>query len=105
MLYRQMSRVVYQFTGISCTPLELPEHGLTLNGNVNFDAYYGDRIELGCDEGYVMVGSGELECLDTGLWSSTPPKCEPEARKFMFSTCQVQLTTQGDKMAPNFQEY
>jgi len=28
-----------------------------------------------CDEGYVLVGADERECLPTGMWSAPLPTC------------------------------
>ena len=41
------------------------------------DTFYGDSVELGCDEGYTLIGQSELTCLETGLWSTDVPDCIP----------------------------
>ena len=55
----------------------IPEHGLMVLGDPVADTFYGDSVELGCDEGYALIGQSELTCLETGLWSTDVPDCIP----------------------------
>ncbi|XP_014638929.1 PREDICTED: P-selectin [Ceratotherium simum simum] len=36
---------------------------------------YRSTCSLTCDEGFLLVGASELQCLETGNWSSPPPEC------------------------------
>ncbi|XP_053395851.1 sushi, von Willebrand factor type A, EGF and pentraxin domain-containing protein 1-like [Mercenaria mercenaria] len=62
---------------VTCKQLILPENGIVLNGDLRSTSNSGDRVELDCNPGYQMIGNGQLECLETGIWSSEVPKCEP----------------------------
>ena len=46
-------------------------------GDPVMDTFYGDSVELGCDEGYTLIGESRLTCLETGVWSSDVPHCQP----------------------------
>uniref|UniRef100_A0A3B3C1I0 Sushi domain-containing protein n=1 Tax=Oryzias melastigma TaxID=30732 RepID=A0A3B3C1I0_ORYME len=35
----------------------------------------GGKLNVFCNSGYELEGANEIECLDTGLWSSTFPTC------------------------------
>ncbi|XP_052776199.1 sushi, von Willebrand factor type A, EGF and pentraxin domain-containing protein 1-like isoform X1 [Mya arenaria] len=62
---------------IQCRELVIHENGITLSGNMNSHNHYGDRIVLGCADGFRMVGDAGLECMENGQWSSQLPKCLP----------------------------
>lgn len=36
---------------------------------------YQSTCSLTCDEGFLLVGARELQCLDTGHWSAPLPEC------------------------------
>ncbi|XP_076821299.1 CUB and sushi domain-containing protein 3-like [Clavelina lepadiformis] len=36
----------------------------------------GDSISYQCNDGYRLIGSSRLDCLDNNTWSSDPPICE-----------------------------
>ena len=46
-------------------------------GDPVMDTFYGDVVQLGCDEGYTLFGEEQLRCLETGDWSSEAPDCAP----------------------------
>lgn len=73
-------------TKVTCKVLTLPQDGITLNGNLSQQNQYGDRIVLGCSEGYDLIGSRELECMDSGVWSDELPTCQRQAE---FLACDV----------------
>ena len=49
--------------------------------------YLGSKISYKCKEGHKASGSLSRECLQGGLWSGSPPRCEFLGRisQFFFS--------------------
>lgn len=43
---------------------------------VGYDYNVHSKITYNCDPGHVLRGNPELECLDTGDWSTEAPFCE-----------------------------
>ena len=55
------------------------------NGNLKpeLDVYFvGQPIQFECENGFELVGAEFIECLNTGLWSTDVPQCNPS--KFLF---------------------
>ena len=52
-------------------------------GDPVMDTFYGDTVQLGCDQGYSLIGEGQLRCLKTGDWSSDVPHCAPPLGIFL----------------------
>ncbi|KAK2150684.1 hypothetical protein LSH36_395g01037 [Paralvinella palmiformis] len=38
----------------------------------------GTTVQYGCDKGYIMVGTAQLSCMDSGQWTGDPPMCQEE---------------------------
>ena len=43
----------------------------------------GSQVTYRCQQGYVLVGGGTRECMDSGLWSGSLPVCECELTKVL----------------------
>ncbi|XP_061594581.1 complement factor H-like [Cololabis saira] len=68
--------------GIPCTVGEM-DPGLSIEESpVNGKVKAGEKLLFQCSDPYVLQGSQEIECLDTGEWSSPFPTCS--------ETCQIQ---------------
>lgn len=59
---------------ISC-PYPEVEHGELITGFRN-SFRYKDSLEIGCEDGFKLVGNGVIRCEDDGNWSPPPPVCE-----------------------------
>ncbi|XP_064649036.1 sushi, von Willebrand factor type A, EGF and pentraxin domain-containing protein 1-like isoform X2 [Lineus longissimus] len=59
--------------GVRCKPLDEIE-----NGRIEVLPFnrLGAKAKYVCDEGYMMMGSGERQCQGDGLWSGEAPTCE-----------------------------
>ncbi|XP_035675655.1 sushi, von Willebrand factor type A, EGF and pentraxin domain-containing protein 1-like [Branchiostoma floridae] len=55
-----------------CPPLQAPTNGLT-SGSFSV----GSQLTFTCDPGYMLNDNATLSCLDTQVWSGTPPTCDP----------------------------
>ena len=56
-----------------CGPLGVPEHGhVEYSSNTTF----GTIANYSCASPYAVVGDTQRECLDTGIWSNSDPRCE-----------------------------
>ncbi|XP_053313629.1 complement receptor type 1-like [Spea bombifrons] len=38
--------------------------------------FYKDSLTFSCDDNLRLIGERYIECIDSGLWSSPPPKCK-----------------------------
>lgn len=48
---------------------------------VGYDYNVHSKIKYSCDPGHIMHGISDLECLDSGEWSTDAPICECESKK------------------------
>ena len=48
----------------------------TTTAKRNHEFFCGAEIVFECSEGFRMVGSNSLRCLETGSWSNEMPICE-----------------------------
>ncbi|NP_001348402.1 P-selectin [Oryctolagus cuniculus] len=61
---------------LQCQDL-LPPNKAQVSCSHPFGAFrYQSVCRFSCDEGSLLVGASELECLDTGRWSAVPPECQ-----------------------------
>ncbi|CAH1792297.1 unnamed protein product [Owenia fusiformis] len=71
---------------VMCVPPgdKVPPHG---NWYMADDGYYkpGSKIEFECMQGFTMVGSRIVECLNSGSWSDIPPRCIPDDRILCYN--------------------
>ena len=61
----------------TCRPVLCPElrtPAWSKRNSSNFT--YSSVVMFGCASGFELVGSAELDCLWTGEWSNSPPKCQ-----------------------------
>ena len=47
-----------------------------LSSSRNHEFYCGAEMLFECAEGFKMVGSNKLRCMETGNWSNHMPVCE-----------------------------
>jgi hypothetical protein len=62
----------------TCVPPKCPkptdiEDGVTIGTDLRFPA----KLEFKCNVGYTMEGVKSIQCLGTGQWNGSPPKCYP----------------------------
>jgi CUB/sushi domain-containing protein len=55
-----------------CGELTEPENGLL---SLPRGTTYGQTAVFTCKTGYILSGSTQLQCLQDGFWSGTPPTC------------------------------
>ncbi|XP_052256334.1 sushi, von Willebrand factor type A, EGF and pentraxin domain-containing protein 1-like [Dreissena polymorpha] len=79
-----------------CQQLRIPENGITVNGHFNTHNRYGDRIVLGCANGYKMIGEASLQCMENGSWNNGLPTCKP-----IYPVCRKPCACGGRCVAPN----
>lgn len=62
-----------------CPELKAPPNGwVRCNGESEVDA----RCEIGCDEGYIVLGSKMRNCLAIGMWDGLPTSCRGKYLNF-----------------------
>jgi len=76
--------------GKRCEVLEPPVNGrmrsvLLDSGDSQWNSHtvlqYGHQVEVECDAGFQLDGSGILTCLEDGQWDDTVPICHPTGCK------------------------
>ncbi|KAF7230188.1 sushi, von Willebrand factor type A, EGF and pentraxin domain-containing protein 1 isoform X3 [Nothobranchius furzeri] len=67
----------YSGDGKNCTePVKCPNPGSPEFGHRDFSNFLmGSEVVFGCDNGYELVGSSRLNCLESGAWDSPVPYC------------------------------
>ena len=62
--------MIFLLVGL-CPVLSDPANGMvTMTGNS-----VGDTATYTCDDGYELIGSMTVTCMDDGAWSDGPPMC------------------------------
>ncbi|KAK7501166.1 hypothetical protein BaRGS_00007651, partial [Batillaria attramentaria] len=61
---------------ITCRALEVPENAYIFSGSGEAGAETGSRVELLCDEGFLLAGDPVVTCMPDGNWTSPLPSCE-----------------------------
>ena len=56
---------------VECPSLENPSNGM-VNATVTF---FDSVATYTCNELYTLIGSSEVTCNESGVWSDTPPEC------------------------------
>jgi len=59
------------YPSVCDTPIPSVDHGSIENPTSGY-LYVGTVLTFVCDDGYVMVGDDEAECLDNGTWTAAP---------------------------------
>ncbi|KAB1260473.1 P-selectin [Camelus dromedarius] len=61
---------------LQCQDLPVPDKA-QVNCSHPFGAFrYQSACSFTCDNGFLLVGASELQCLDTGDWSDPSPECQ-----------------------------
>ncbi|XP_058887341.1 sushi, von Willebrand factor type A, EGF and pentraxin domain-containing protein 1-like [Acipenser ruthenus] len=61
---------------MECENLHPPYHG-TMNCSHLFGPFqFNSSCDFGCDQGFVMAGSGLLQCQASGQWTTDSPTCQ-----------------------------
>lgn len=64
-------------------------------GTPDFGRRYGSNFLMGsevvfsCDNGYELIGSSQLQCLETGDWDDAVPYCRGESWSHIMLLCMV----------------
>ncbi|XP_030018068.1 sushi, von Willebrand factor type A, EGF and pentraxin domain-containing protein 1 isoform X2 [Sphaeramia orbicularis] len=67
----------YSGDGKNCTePVKCENPGAPEFGHRDGSNFLmGSEVSFGCEDGYELIGSSRLQCLETGSWDSLPPYC------------------------------
>uniref|UniRef100_A0A8C1UB94 Selectin P n=1 Tax=Cyprinus carpio TaxID=7962 RepID=A0A8C1UB94_CYPCA len=58
-----------------CSPLIKPSHGTVTCTHPNGQFSFGTVCEVSCQAGFKLHGTPQMECLEMGKWTDTPPFC------------------------------
>lgn len=58
---------------VDCGEITPPEKGFVMGVGTR----YRDEVKFTCEEGYVIEGESQAQCLETGNWSAVLPTCKP----------------------------
>ena len=64
--------LVNLYTVVDCGDPGIPDNGTTTGTNTTF----GSVVTHTCNDGFVLVGTDERICLESGNWSASLPSCE-----------------------------
>ncbi|XP_043555520.1 P-selectin-like isoform X1 [Chiloscyllium plagiosum] len=68
---------------VNCTSLKDPERG-TMNCSHPFGLFsYNATCDFNCEEGFIINGSGSVQCGATGQWTTETPSCEVSKCKLL----------------------
>uniref|UniRef100_A0A3P8S3J5 Sushi, von Willebrand factor type A, EGF and pentraxin domain-containing protein 1 n=1 Tax=Amphiprion percula TaxID=161767 RepID=A0A3P8S3J5_AMPPE len=66
----------YSGDGKNCTPVKCENPGSPEFGHRDGSNFLmGNEVLFGCNDGYELIGSSRLHCLDTGTWDDVVPYC------------------------------
>ncbi|XP_061166124.1 sushi, von Willebrand factor type A, EGF and pentraxin domain-containing protein 1-like [Saccostrea echinata] len=69
---------IWEGSGPSCTKIKCEQPRAFENGRVQYnDVSFGSKVTFTCNEGYILSGASSMSCLETGIWSSSTPICQP----------------------------
>nr|XP_027778651.1 P-selectin isoform X2 [Marmota flaviventris] len=61
---------------VQCQDLPAPRRAQVNCSHPSGSFRYQSVCSFTCEEGWLLVGEGELRCLATGHWSAAPPECQ-----------------------------
>ena len=70
---------------VKCENPGAPEFGHREGSNF----LMGSEVVFGCENGYELIGSARLRCLETGSWNDAVPYCSGEGLFVMSYVCTI----------------
>ncbi|XP_078417559.1 P-selectin isoform X4 [Cetorhinus maximus] len=72
----QWTKQIPSCEAVTCQTLTQPEQGAMSCSDPNGDFSYTSTCDFNCDEGFVLNGSGRLQCQTNGEWTAHTPSCK-----------------------------
>ncbi|XP_015261690.1 PREDICTED: E-selectin-like [Gekko japonicus] len=67
---------------VKCDAVPQPESGFVNCSHTDTELVFNSTCQFGCEEGYTLTGSSQIQCSSQGLWSAPVPYCEGKSSAF-----------------------
>ncbi|XP_048353504.1 E-selectin isoform X1 [Sphaerodactylus townsendi] len=61
---------------VKCEMVPQPENGFANCSHADSELAFNSTCRFGCEEGYTLRGSSQIQCSSQGIWSAPIPHCE-----------------------------
>ncbi|KAL8177397.1 UNVERIFIED_CONTAM: hypothetical protein K2H54_002712 [Gekko kuhli] len=61
---------------VKCDAVPQPESGFVNCSHTGIEPVFNSTCQFGCEEGYTLTGSSQIQCSSQGHWSAPVPHCE-----------------------------
>ncbi|KAM6217374.1 LOW QUALITY PROTEIN: complement receptor type 2 [Rhynchocyon petersi] len=85
--------------GKDCQPPSGIHHGRHTGGNQALFAS-GTTVDYTCDRGYLLVGNKSIQCMPSGIWSPSAPRCEGTLSSSILFPFNKEISVINSNFAP-----